>query len=226
MGNNGRAGKILTAWRGDYAFQTLSGAAVSLGCTALFALYHGYLGLWFGSIWHGGIGVFYVLLAAIRGSILLSERRNRTRPEKQRSRCRRRTFLVSSALLLALDLALMLPISLMAMLKKPVSVGTIPSITMAAYTTWKITMASAHICRQRKSAGGNLLVAELRTVNFIDALVSILTLQNTLIMVNRSGPGDNSMLPVAAVSSAAIYLAIVAITVRMLWKGLNRTREA
>ena len=31
---------------------------------------------------------------------------------------------------------------------------------------------------------GNILVAELRTVNFIDALVSILTLQNTLITIS------------------------------------------
>ena len=81
-------------------------------------------------------------------------------------------------------------------------------------------MASIHIRRQRRKPSGNLLVAELRTVNFIDALVAVLTLQNTLIMVN--GDQDGGMLPLTAASSAVIYGAIVTITVGMLWNGWKR----
>lgn len=77
-----------------------------------------------------------------------------------------------------MDLALIWSIAMMVVLDKPVSIGLIPAIAMAAsYTTWKITMASVHMGRQQRRAGGNILVAELRTVSFIDALVSILTLQ-------------------------------------------------
>lgn len=63
------------------------------------------------------------------------------------------------------------------------------AIAMAAYTAWKNTVASIHIGQERRRAGGSVLVSKLRTVNFIDALVAILTLQNTLIMVNRSKIG-------------------------------------
>lgn len=66
---------------------------------------------------------------------------------------------------------------------------------------------------------------ELRTVNFIDALVSILTLQNTLIMVNETEQGTDHMLPVSAASSAVIYAVIVGITLRMLWVGIRRERR-
>ena len=217
MRNDGKMGTFLRTWREDYAYRTMTGAAASFGVTAAFALYHGYLGLWYGSVWHGSIGGFYLLLMAIRGSILLTEKKNRKHPEAVRALCRRRTFLLSGILLLVLDLALMLSIALMAVLSRPVRMGMIPAIAMAAYTTWKITMASIHIRRQRRNSGGNLLVAELRTVNFIDALVAVLTLQNTLIMVNGSEKGE--MLPLTAASSAVIYAAIVAITVRMLMKG-------
>ncbi len=217
---DGKMGEILRTWREDYTYQTMTDAAASFGVTTAFAVYHGYLGFRYGSMWHGSIGGFYLLLMAIRGSILLTEQRNRKRPEALRALCRRRTFLLSGVLLLALDLALMLPIALMAVLSRPVRMGMIPAIAMAAYTTWKITMASIHIRRQRRNSGGNLLVAELRTVNFIDALVAVLTLQNTLIMVNGSEKGD--MLPLTAASSAVIYVAIVAITVRMLVKGWKR----
>lgn len=221
MGYNERAVQLLRAWREDYIYRTLLGAAVSFVCTALFALYNGYLGIRYGSVWHGSIGGFYLLLMMIRGMVLLTEERNRTRSEAMRHHCRRRTFFISSVLLLVLDLALILPISMMVVLDKPVSMGLIPAIAMATYTTWKITMASIHIRRQRRRPIGNILVAELRTVNFIDALVAILTLQNTLIMVNQETPGQNAMLPVSAASSGVIYAVIVAITIRMLQKGLR-----
>lgn len=221
MNRNGLAGQLLRAWREDYHAQTLMSAAGAFGCTALFALYNGYLGLCHGSVWHGSIGVFYLLLMAVRGMILLTEHRNRSRDAAEQDRCRRWTFLVSSALLLVLDLSLMLPIAMMVVLDKPVSMGLIPAIAMAAYTAWKITMASLHIRRQRRRSGGNVLVAELRTVNFIDALVAILTLQNTLIMVKGAESGENSILPVSAASSAIIYVGIVVITLRMLYRGLH-----
>ena len=167
----------------------------------------------------------YLLLMAVRGSILLTEKRSQVRAQAAQHACRRRTFLISSILLLVLDLALIAPISMMAVLDKPVSIGLIPAIAMAAYTTWKITMASIHVARQRRRSSGNILVAELRTVNFIDALVAILTLQNTLIMVNQNTADENAMLPLSAASSAVIYAAIVCITVRMLWKGLQEKKS-
>lgn len=220
MGNDGKMRAFLRTWREDYTYQTMTGAAASFGITAAFAVYHGYLGLRYGSVWHGSIGGFYLLLMAIRGSILLTEQRNRKRPEAKRALCRRSAFLLSGMLLLVLDLALMVPVALMVTLDRPVRMGMIPAIAVAAYTTWKITMASIHIRRQKQNPSGNLLVTELRTVNFIDALVAVLTLQNTLIMVNGSEKGE--MLPLTAASSAVIYAVIVAITVRMLVKGWKR----
>lgn len=224
MRNNSRAAHFLRTWREDYIYQTLMSTAVSFGCTTLFAIYNGYLGLFYGSVWHGSISIFYLLLMVIRGSVLLTEKRNQKRLAVEQDHCRRRTFLISSVLLLVLDLALILPISMMAVLDKPISMGLIPAITMAVYTTWKITMASLHIGWQRRRARGNILVAELRTVNFIDALVAILTLQNTLIMVKRTTPEEDDMLPVSAASSAVIYAEIVAITIRMLRKGLKQEK--
>lgn len=224
MGHRGKAAHFLRGWQEDYIYRTLLSAALSFGCTALFALYNGYLGLCCGSVWHGSIGMFYLLFMVIRGIVLLTEMRSRSRPEAEQDRCRCRTFLISSVLLLLLDLALILPITMMVTLDKPVSMGTIPAITMATYTTWKITMASIHLSRQRRRPSGNILVAELRTVNFIDALVAVLTLQNALIMVMRTTTADeNAMLPVSAVSSAVIYVVIVFITLRILWKGLRPT---
>lgn len=140
-------------------------------------------------------------------------------------RYRRWTFQISAALLLVLDLALAAPISMMALFAKPVYLGLNAAIAMAAYTVWKITMASFHLLRQRRRPNGSILVLELRTVIFIDALVSILTLQNTLIMVQVTEHGTRHMLPLSAASSAVIYAVIVSLTLRMLRNGMKRLKQ-
>lgn len=219
---HGKAMTFLRERRDSRLYGILTGSAVSFGVTALFALYHGYLGLSLTSVWHGGICIFYLLLTAIRGIIFLTEKLNRTRGEKERAVSRRRTFFISSALLLALDLALILPIAMMVVMERPVDIGLIPAIAMATYTTYKVTIASVRVRRQRRSPDGDILISELRTVNFIDALVSVLTLQNTLIMVNQDQAGEDDMFILSAVSSAAIYAVIVFVTVYMMVKGSKR----
>lgn len=211
---------FLKSWKEDYRFQTLSGSAFSFAVTIIFALYNGFLGIRLRSIWHGGICVFYLLLAVIRGMILTSEKKNRTKDDQQKSKSRRRVFLISTIFLLLLNLSLILPVSLMVLLKKPVNMGLVPAITMATYTTYKITMASIHFRKQKHNP--HILIVELRTINFIDALVSILTLQNTLIMVNQVNSTDNKMLIVSSISSAVIYIIIIFVTVRLLKRGLKK----
>lgn len=202
-------------WRTDDTFKTIASSTVSLGITILFALYNGFLGVQLLSVWHGSICVFYLLLIAIRGMILLTEKKNRTRDERERMRHRRKTAIISSAMLLVLNLSLILPISLMATFEKPVNMGLIPAISIAAHTTYKLTMACVRVQKQKHDRH-NVLIAELRTIHFIDALVSILTLQNTLIMVKQDEASVKDMFPLSAVSSAAIYVVILFVTVRFL----------
>lgn len=216
---------MIEKWKKDYIFKTIASSIISFGITILFALYNGFLGVTLLSVWHGSICVFYLLLIAIRGMILLNEKKNAMRSESQRACCRGKAFAISSVILLVLNLALIVPISLMATFEKPVNIGLIPSIAMAAYTTYKITMASIHIKKQKSNKCGNILIAELRTINFIDALVSILTLQNTLIMVNQTKSSVKDMLTLSAVSSAIIYIVILFTTIHLLVKGFKQVRR-
>ena len=211
-----KTGLLWKAWKENDGLKTIVSAALSLCVTALYALYHGYLGIFARSLWHGSICVFYLLLVAIRGTILLTERRLKAKSADAKRFWRRRVFAATCALLLLLNIALIVPISLMVLLRKPVNMGLIPAIAMAAYTTYKVTMAILHM-RRRK--GGHALIRELRTINLIDAMVSILTLQNTLIMVNANADEIGNMRTLAAISSAAIYLFIVLTTVRLFLNG-------
>lgn len=206
-------------WKNDYNFKTLINAAGSFFITAAFALYNGFLGIYYSSVWNGCICVYYILLAVTRGIIPITKKKNLRRTEKAEI-YRKRTFKITSAVILLMNLALVVPISLMVLDSRPVNMGFIPAITMAAYTTYKVVMASVNIKRMKRSS--NILVRELRTINFIDALVSVLTLQNTLIIVNRTEESGD-MFVLTAVSSAAIYLVILALS---LWRIFKENKNS
>ena len=127
-----------------------------------------------------------------------------------------------SSLLLILNISLIVPISMMVRQQKPVSLTLIPAIAMAAYTTYKVTMASVNLKRRRASSDS--LVWLLRTISFIDALVSILTLQNTLIMVNSAGE-DLSMLPLTAITSFCVWVTVLLLSFSAIIKGIRRVRN-
>ncbi len=93
---------------------------------------------------------------------------------------------------------------------------------MAAYTTYKVIMASINLKRRNRSADS--LIRLLRTIGFIDALVSILVLQNTLIMVNTNG-GDGEMLPLTAITSAAVMVAVLLLSAAAIIKGIARAKN-
>lgn len=209
-------------WKKDFNFKTLINAAGSFFITTAFALYNGFLGIYYRSVWNGCICVYYILLAVTRGIIPITEKKNLSRAEKADA-YRNRTFKITSVVILLMNLALVVPISLMVLDSRPVNMGLIPAIAMAAYTTYKVVIASVNIKRMKRSS--NILVRELRTINFIDALVSVLTLQNTLIIVNRTEEtGD--MFVLTAVSSAAIYLVILALSVWRIVKELKLSKTS
>lgn len=209
-------------WKKDYNFKTLINAAGSFFITAAFALYNGFLGICYSSVWNGCICVYYILLAVTRGMIPITEKKNPSRAEKADA-YRKRTFKITSVVILMMNLALVIPISLMVLNSRPVNMGLIPAIAMAAYTTYKVVIASINIKRMKRSS--NILVRELRTINFIDALVSVLTLQNTLIIVNRTEESGD-MFVLTAVSSAVIYLVILALSVWRIFKENKNSKTS
>lgn len=191
--------------------------------TIVFALYNGYLGIAHGSPWHGSVCVYYLLLVALRSVALLSEKEALKRESDGcENGFRLRMYLVCSGLLLVLNLCLIGPVALLVRQEKSVDMTMIPAIAMAAYAFYKITLASINLAKRRRSA--NCLVRLLRAINFIDALLSIATLQNTLIMVATTGD-KKTLLPLTATTSGLIWLAVVVLSVSGLIWGVKAYRR-
>lgn len=212
--------QFLDRWRTDYDFKTVTGASGSLAMTVVFALYNGFLGVRHSSLWYGTICVYYIVLTGLRGVIIAA--RKRLAPADGREDAGNKAYLLAAALLLLLNLSLVIPVTLMVRQQKPVSLTLIPAIAMAAYTTYKVIMASINLKRRNRSADS--LIRLLRTIGFIDALVSILVLQNTLIMVNTNGE-DGEMLPLTAITSAAVMVTVLLLSAAAIIKGIARAKN-
>ena len=210
-----RIEEFFDRWKTDYDFKTVAAAFGSLAVTAVFALYNGFLGIYHASLWHGTICVYYLVLVILRGVIISA--RKRTARERDPKQFQKKVYIALAALLLLLNICLVIPVSLMVIRQKPVNMSLIPAIAMAAYTTYKVIMASVNLKRRKRSS--NRLIRLLRTISFVDALVSILSLQNTLIMVNMKNE-STEMLTLSAITSAAIMLAVLAISIAAMGKGL------
>lgn len=185
--------------------------------TPLFALYNGALGVAYASAWHGSICGYYLILSLVRFLLLAAERERKRTPQAPLPK-ERRIFYGTSAILLFMNVALAAPVSLMVLDRRPVRLGMIPAIASAAYTTYKVTAASLKLKRPKSS----VFVRQLDRLGFVDALVSVLVLQNTL-LTTVDGAVTAEMLPLAAVTSAAILLVVFALSILWLARGVRRS---
>lgn len=150
--------------------------------TLCFVLYNGFIGFKNEASWNIAIGVYYLLLFLIKLLLIVSDGRLDEKDKKGRMTI----YVVSFALLLLINLALIVPGLLLVTNNKSVAVGQTASIAMATYSFFNITVSIINL----RKPNPNLLGKQLRLVSFVNAIVSMMVLENTLINVNGSYEGD------------------------------------
>lgn len=204
--------KFIKRIKSDYAFRTFISSALSFFVTVAFAGYNIFLSIAYCTKWNIGIAVYYAILVGIRAFILFSERKlyKLQLTDEQKENTRKTLYFVQSILIFIIDLALIAPITLMVLQKKNVEYSTIPAITIASYTTYKVIIATVNYIKTRKQQ--HLSVIILKNINLIDALVSILSLQYVLIITFGNGI-EGEMLVVSSISTFAVWIMILAVSI-------------
>ena len=195
--------------RQNYLLTTVTFSMFSILTGFIFTVYNGVLGAVYRSLWSGSICVYYLMLTGIRATVVYSQFREMLLHRERRAAHRRKVYIATHMALILMNISLIVPAAVMVAGGRSYTYGLIPAIAMAAYTTYRITMSIVHFKRSRRSS--NILTAELRTLNMIDSLVAVLTLQNALIIAN--GGMNGSMQTLSAWTSAGILFVIVVITV-------------
>ena len=147
--------------------------------TLLFAIYNRIVGIFNESLWNESVSIYYFALTIIKSIILISYYKQ-TNIENQK-----RIFQVTKVLLFISNLLMIVPLILMIINKRIVEVSLVFSIGIALYVTIKTTISIINFFK--KTTYVSILLKQIKTIDLIDVVFSILTLQNTLISVNGSG---------------------------------------
>ena len=189
-------------------------------CFALFfCIYNGVLGFYKNVIWNIAIFSYYLLLLTIRMILYVREKKSKTEDEKDIRRDKQ-IYISTSVIMFIMNLAMILPASLLINHQKEVNLSLISAIAVAAYTTYKVTLAIIKFCKVQKQQ--NLIYKQVRMVNLFDAVMSILTLQNTLTIVVSNG-NNGDMYTLSIVTTIVMLLAVAIISIYTLKKNLNIT---
>ncbi|MBE6130764.1 MAG: hypothetical protein E7183_03510 [Erysipelotrichaceae bacterium] len=143
--------------------------------TLLFSIFNRILGIIKHSMWHETISIYYLLLVLIKGLLLIFIYKNHNNYLVK--------FKIIKVLLIILNIFLIFPIILLINDKRIIEMTLIPSICVALYVTIKSIIVIEQFIRRSET---NILIKELRTINLMDVVISILTLTNTLIAVNSN----------------------------------------
>ena len=173
----------------------------------IYSLYNGVIGLLSNSVWHISIAVYYTLLLAIK-FIVYSRLKG-----KNNDKISTKAFIITTVLLFLISLSLIVPVILMLNYERPVLFTLEIAIAIATYTTYKVTMAVIAFIKKWRT--DNMLIAEIVSISMIEAIVSLLTLQNTLIAVN-DGVGDSGLLILSTLSSTVGLAAILYLVLRLI----------
>jgi len=200
-------GKILWDQRDRVIFFATMGFTLNLA----YALYHGILGIRFGSIWFLLLGAYYILLSVMRFSAVLYDRRSK----KEQSLSER--FLVSfvGAMLILLSVILAFSVYLSFHYDIAIQHQEIMMITIATYTFYKNTLAIVNTVKAHKQKSP-LLIA-IRNIGCADASASLLTLQRSM-LVSFEGMNSQDIGVMNALTGAGVCILTAALGIYMILK--------
>jgi hypothetical protein len=194
---------------------------ISTFIALIFSIYNLYLGIKYNLIWNLTISAYYLLLLGSKTIISL----HNFKVEKKGISYSFTIFVFVSILCLLITLVMIGPAVLMIHFERNVNVGTIAAISIATYTFYKLGVSIYGYSKYKKDK--NLFKLQVFIINLLGALVSILTLQNTLISVFSDNEETlNKMNILTTISSILILLGMAVIVIISLRKGIMMNNEA
>lgn len=162
--------------------RTMTATTFSLFLGMCFVAYNAFVGLHFHSIWNGSISIYYGLLVAIRIVFLWGEYRisREDREEGEKELKRAKMFRLGGILLLCVNIALIIPVTLLATSQKDVNLPMWVAIANAGYTFYKVSVCIYSFIKTRKAS--ILTIKGIKSLNLTSAIVSLLSLENIMII--------------------------------------------
>lgn len=206
----------------DYGFRTVLTTMPSFVINVAYTVYNGVIGVMNQSAWFITMAVYYSLLGVMRYRAVSTERKNSRLKDKELIRRRELSVIrIDGILLIILNLALS-GVILLTIAKGTARTYTeIIVISIAAYTFYKIITAVINMIKVRKMQSPILIT--IRNIGVADALVSVLTLQSTMLasFQDRGNIDANRM---NAITGLAVCVLITVLGISMICYGRGKSK--
>lgn len=211
---------FLTKYTTDYRYRTIVVAVGGLFFNILFAIVNGFFAIMYSSAWLGSLSAYYLVLSFMRFGVVEYIEMPRTRKKikdvdfKELSVYHKVGFMF---ILMTIALVGMLIMMIIAEQSK-----TYPSFVIyviALYTFIKVGLSIYHIIKAKSS--NSYLVKTLRNISHADALVSLVSLQVTMI-ITFGGIDDYRKMLVLNILSGTVVLGVILIMgIIMIYESRN-----
>lgn len=191
-------------------------AGSAFGLHLLYALYHGALGVLCRSVWFAALCAYYIVLSAMRFSVILCGYGSRSDPSADMERFVMR-FCGGLLILLSIILAGTNYISLSQNIA--IKRDEIVMITIAAYTFTKLAAVIVKAVKRRKDP--SMLLAVLRNISYAEIAASILTLQRSM-LVSFGEMEEGNIRVMNILSGSAVFLFVLALGIAAVRRGAKK----
>lgn len=207
----------------DYSFRTVLTTVPGVGINVVYTVYNGVIGVMNRSAWFITMTVYYSLLGIMRYRAVSMERKKSRMEDPEMIRKQELSVMKTDGiLLLVLNLALSGIVLLTIAKGHSRKYPEIIAISVAAYTFYKITMAVVNMVKVRKLQSPVLVT--IRNIGVADALVSVLTLQTTMIASFQKTDGmDGAWMN--GITGLAVCLLVAALGVSMICSAYRENRN-
>lgn len=173
----------------DYRYRTVIFSVPGLIFNMVFAVFNGVIGLFSRSPWFGTLSAYYILLSAMRFNAL---RHNRRLPEMENTGelilAEISVYRSCGILLVIMTAALGGAVILLVNLEGGKNYPGFTIYAVAAYAFYKIIISVIHVVKSRML--NSPLLVMIRDISYIDACVSILSLQTAMFAAFGEGQED------------------------------------
>lgn len=198
----------------DKRYRIILFAISGFSINILYALYNGVLGIISHSIWFLSLCAYYIILSSMRLGVILQDRRNISTEN----------FITRFCGIMLILLAFVLSGSVYLSLTNNIAVKhqEIIMITIATYTFYKVVLAIINTVKIRKE--NSLLLSTIRNIGCADAVVSILSLQRSMLVSFGEMERDRIYM-MNALTGAGLFIIIITLGIGMIVKSLKITTK-
>lgn len=204
----------------DYTFRTILTTLPIFLINVVYTVYNGVIGVMNQSAWFITMAVYYSLLGIMRYFAVNTERKTSRMENPKLIRKRELSVIRTDGILL-----LLLNLALSGVVLLTIAKGTakthseIMVISIAAYTFYKITMTVINMVKVRKMQSPILIT--IRNIGVADALVSMLTLQTTM-LASFQGTSSIDANRMNGITGLAVCILIALLGVSMIYYASKR----